>query len=126
MVRDALREDYTDSTYLNTDEAVDCFSNILPEDAKIFDIFVLGHSVSFSYAVDNVYTCITYSDADMTGYIDTISKTVAVSPLDEIGADGVLGDVDAVYELTHDVATDISRYQKIKTRHMWFSFLDWF
>ena len=126
MVRDALRDDHADSTSLNIDEAADCFSNILPEDAKIFDIFVSGHSVSFSYAVGNVYTCITYSDADMTGYIDTIGKTVAVSPLDEIGDDGVLGKVDAVYELTYDAATDIARYQKIKSRHNWFSFLDWF
>ena len=60
----------------------------------------------------------------MTGYVDTIHKTIAVSPLDEIGPDGNLGDVDVVYELTYDVATGISRYQKIKSRHMWFSFLD--
>ena len=126
LIRDALREGDSDSISLNTDEAVDSFSSILPEDAQIIDIFIIDHSVWFSYAVKNVYTCITYSDADRTGYIDTIFKTVAVSPLDEIGADGILGDVDAVYELNHDVATDISRYQKIKSRHNWFSFLDWF
>lgn len=126
MIRDALRNDHANSTVLNTAAAAAQFASILPEDAKIFEIFVSGHSASFSYAVGNVYTCITYSDADMTGYIDTIGKIVAVSPLDEIGDDGVLGDVDNVYELTYDVATDIARYQKIKSRHNWFSFLDWF
>ena len=124
MIRDALGDDISDSTSLNINEAASCFSSILPENATIFEIFVLGRSVFFSYAVDNVYTCITYSDADMTGYVDTIHKTIAVSPLDEIGPDGNLGDVDVVYELTYDVATGISRYQKIKSRHMWFSFLD--
>ncbi|MBQ8236784.1 MAG: zf-HC2 domain-containing protein [Oscillospiraceae bacterium] len=126
MVRDALREDVSDFTIFKTDDAVGYFASILPEDAKIVEIAVMGHSVYFSYTIGNVYTIIAYNDADMTGHVDTISKTVAVSPLDEIGDDGVLGDVDAVYELTHDVATDISRYQKIKSRHMWFSFLDWF
>ena len=126
MVRNALRDDHANSTVLNTADAAAQFASILPEDAKIFEIFVSGHSVSFSYAVGNVYTCLTYSDADMTGYIDTIFKTVAVSPLDEIGDDGVLGDVAATYELYYDVATDIARYQKIKSRHNWFSFLDWF
>lgn len=126
MIRDALRDDLSDSTTLNTADARTQFTSILPADAKIFEIFVLGRSVYFSYAVGNVYTCITYSDADMTGYIDTIGKIVAVSPLDEIGDDGVLGDVAATYELYYDVATDIARYQKIKSRHNWFSFLDWF
>lgn len=124
MIRDALREDYTDFTTLNTIDAAAQFASILPEDAKIMEISVIGYSVYFSYTVKNVYTIISYNDADMTGHVDTICKTIAVSPLDEIGSDGVLGDVRAVYELTHDVATGISRYQKIKSRHMWFSFLD--
>ena len=124
MVRDALRDDITDSTVLNTTDARAQFASILPEDAKILEIFVMGRSVYFSYTAGNIYTCLTYNDPDMTGHVDLITKTVAVSPLDEIGSDGVLGDVKAVYELTHDVATNISRYQKIKSRHMWFSFLD--
>lgn len=126
MVRDVLGNDHSDSTALNTDDAAAQFASILPEDAKIIEVFVMDHSVWFSYTVGNVYTCLTYSDADRTGYIDTVFKTVAVSPLDEIGPDGNLGDVDAVYELTYDVATEISRYQKIQSRHNWFSFLDWF
>lgn len=124
MVRDALGDTLADAVSLDAAGAAACFSGILPADAQVFDIFVMGHSVWFSYAAGNVYTCITYTDADMTGHVDTITKTVTVSPLDEIGPDGVLGDVDAIYELTHDVATGISRYQKIKSRHMWFSFLD--
>lgn len=126
MIRDALRDDYTDSTVFKTEDAVGYFAAILPEDAKIVEIAVIGHSVYFSYTVGNVYTIIAYNDVDMTGHVDTILKTVAVSPLDEIGADGNLGDVDVVYELTYDVATGIARYQKIDSRHMWFSFLDWF
>lgn len=124
MIRDALGDDLTDSTTLNTADAAAQFASILPEDAKIFEIFVSGHSVYFSYTVGNIYTCLTYNDPDMTGHVDLITKTIGVSPLDEIRPDGVLGDVDTVYELTYDVATDISRCQKIRSRHMWFSFLD--
>ena len=124
LIRDALRDDITDYTVFTPSEAAGYFSSILPDGANIVEIAVMGHSVCFSYTLGNVYTIIDFSDADKTGYVDTIHKTIAVSPLDEIGADGVLGDVDAVYELTYDAATGISRYQKIKSRHMWFSFLD--
>lgn len=126
LIRDTLRDDYTDSTVtvFKPDDAVGYFASILPEDAKIVEIAVIGHSVYFSYTVGNVYTIIAYNDVDMTGYIDTIHKSIALYPPDEIGKDGVMDDVDAVYELTYDVATGISRYQKIKSRHMWFSFLD--
>ena len=124
MIRDALREDYTDFTVFKTADAVGYFSSVLPEDANIVEIAVIGYSVFFSYTVDNIYTIIEYNDVDMTGHIDTIHKSVAVSPLEEIGSDGVLGDVDTIYELTYDVGTGSSKYQKIKSRHMWFSFLD--
>ena len=69
----------------------------------------------------------------VTQYTMTNSCGASVSVIDFGGIvtnilvpdrDGVLGDVDAVYELTYDAATGISRYQKIKSRHMWFSFLD--
>lgn len=126
MIRDALGKDISDYTVFTPGDAAGYFSSILPDGAKIVEIAVMGQSVCFSYTLGNVYTIIDFSDADMTGHVDTIHKTIAVSPLDEIGPDGNLGDVDVVYELTHDVATGISRYQKIKSRHMWFSFLDWF
>lgn len=124
LIRDALRDDYADPVVLNPGDASGCFSSILPEDANIMEIAVNGHAVSFSYTVGNVYTLMVYNDPDMTGHIDTIFKSIAVSALDEIGNNGVLGDVDAVYELTYDVATGNSRYQKNRSRHMWFGFLE--
>ena len=126
LIRDALGDDFTDSTVLKTEDAAGYIASVLPEDARITEIAVIRHSVFFSYTVGNVYTVLEYNDVDMTGHIDTIHKCIAVSPLDEIGTDGNLGDVDTVYEVTHDVASGISRYQKINSRHMWFSFLDWF
>ena len=125
LIREALRDDYSEPTVFAPNDAAGYFASIMPEDAKIVEIAVVGHCVYFSYTVKNIYTIIGYNDVDMTGHVDTITKTVAESPLDEIGTDGVLGDVKVVYELAYDAATDMARYQKIKSRHMWFSFLDW-
>lgn len=124
MIRDALSSDPTSSTVFKTDDILPYFSSIIPEDAIIFEIWVGGSTLNISYAVGNQYVCLIYSDADFTGHVDSILKVMTISPLDEIGKDGVLGDVETVYELTHYVGTDVSRYQKIDSRHMWFSFLD--
>lgn len=124
MIRDALSEDFTDPTVLNPNDAAGYFSSIMPEDANVIEIAVIGPGVYFSYTVGNIYTIIEYSDVDLTGHVDAIYKCVAVSSMEEIGNDGMLGDVDAVYELTYGVGTGIIRCQKIKSRHMWFSFLD--
>lgn len=124
IIRDALSDDYASPTVLNPSDAVGYFSSILPEGADIVEISVSGHNVYVSYTSGNIYTIISYNDLDMTGHVDTIYKCVAVSPLDKIGSDGKLGDVDVVYDLTHSVADGISRYQKYKSRHMWFGFLD--
>lgn len=124
LIRDALSDDYTNPTVFETEDAAGYFSSILPVDANITEIAVNGHAVYFSYTVGNVYTIMEYNDPDMTGHVDTIFKCVAVSPLDEIGEDGMLGDVDTVYGLRYAVGSDISRYEKTESRHMWFSFLD--
>ena len=42
----------------------------------------------------------------------------------KIGKDGNLGNVDTVYELVYGVGIGTIRCQKLKSRHMWFSFLD--
>ena len=97
---------------------------ILSEDARVFEVFILGSHIYISIIDGKQYTCLTYSDIDRTGHIDQISKTIAISPLDEIGEDGNLGDVEVVYELVHAVGTSLTQCQKLKSRHMWFSFLD--
>lgn len=122
-IRDFLSSG-NESITLDTETVMPYLAAILPENGRFVEVFVFGHSVFISIVNGKEYTCLQYTDADQTGHIDLIAKTFAVSPLDEIGEDGYLGDVDAVYELNYAVGTGITRCQKLKTRHMWFSFLD--
>jgi hypothetical protein len=124
MVHDAINDDAQDSAVLDTAMITPYLSGILPEEGRFAEVFVFGHSVIISIIDGTQYTCLQYTDADATGHIDFIAKTLAISPLDEIGEDGYLGDVKVVYELTHTMGAGITRCQKLKTRHMWFSFLD--
>lgn len=113
-----------ESITLNTETVSPYLSGILPDNGRFAEVFVLGRSVFVSIVDGKQYTCLQYTDADQTGHIDFIAKTLTISPLDEIGEDGYLGDVDEVYEITYAVGAGITRCQKLKTRHMWFSFLD--
>lgn len=115
-----------ESITLDTETVAPYLSGILPENGQFTEIFVLGRNVFVSIIAGKQYTCLQYTDADATGHIDAIAKTVAISPLDEIGEDGYLGNVKVVYELVHAVGVGITRCQKLKSRHMWFSFLDMF
>ena len=124
IVRDALSDDLRNSATLDTETLLPYLSAILPENGRFTEIFVLGPSVYISIISGKQYTCLVYTDVDMTGHVDSILKTLAISPLDEIGEDGYLGDVDTVYELVYAVGVGVGRCQKIKSRHMWFSFLD--
>ncbi len=123
-VRDAISDDIQNSTVLDTELLLQDLAPILPENGRFTEIFVLGNSIFISIIDGKQYTCLQYTDADMTGHIDSIAKTLAISPLGEIGEDGNLGDVDAVYELVYAIGAGITRCQKLKTRHMWFSFFD--
>lgn len=125
LIRDAVSDDIQDSAVLDTELLLPDLAPILPENGRFTEIFVLGHSIFISIIDGKQYTCLQYTDADMTGHIDSIAKTLTISPLDEIGEDGYLGDVDTVYELVYAVGAGITRCQKLKTRHIWFSFLDW-
>lgn len=113
-----------ESITLDTEAVMPYLSGILPENGQFTEVFVFGRSVFISIIAGKQYTCLQYTDVDATGHIDLIAKTLAISPLDEIGEDGYLGDVKVVYELSHAVGVGITRCQKLKTRHMWFSFLD--
>lgn len=113
-----------ESVTLDPEALMPYLSGILPENGRFTEVFAFGHSVFISIVAGKQYTCLQYTDVDMTGHIDLIVKTLTISPLDQIGEDGYLGDVKAVYELFHAVGIGITRCQKLKTRHMWFSFLD--
>ena len=113
-----------ESITLNIETVLPYLSAILPENGRFFEVFVFGRSVFISIIAGKQYTCLQYTDVDATGHIDFIAKTLAISPLEEIGEDGYLGDVKAVYELTYAMGAGITRCQKLKTRHMWFSFLN--
>ena len=124
QIQDAISDDFQNPTVLNTEILMPYLTGILPENGQITEVFVLGSSIYISIIAENQYTCLVYTDIDVTGYIDSISKTLAISPLDQIGEDGNLGDVDAVYELVYGVGMGTIRCQKLKSRHMWFSFLN--
>ncbi len=124
IVRDVISDDSQESAVLDTELLMTELAPILPEKGRFTEIFVFRRSIYISIVDGNQYTCLQYTDADGTGHIDLIAKTLTISPLDQIGEDGYLGDVDAVYELHHAVGTGITRCQKLKSRHMWFSFLD--
>ena len=124
MVRDAINNESQESAVLDTDLLMPDFAPILPEGGRFIEIFVFRNSVFVSIINGKEYTCLQYTDVDQTGHIDMIAKTFAISPLDEIGEDGNLGDVKVVYELIHAVGTSLTQCQKLKSRHLWFSFLD--
>lgn len=120
----ALLASGEESVTLDMETVTPYLPGILPEKGRFTEIFVFRRSIYISIINGKQYTCLQYTDADGTGHIDLIAKTLTISPLDQIGEDGYLGDVDAVYELHHAVGTGITRCQKLKSRHMWFSFLD--
>lgn len=123
-VRDVITDESQESAVLDIQQVMQDFAPILPEGGRFTEIFVFRNSVFISIINGKEYTCLQYTDADQTGHIDLLAKTYAISPLDEIGEDGYLGDVDVVYELSYAVGAGITRCQKLKTRHIWFGFLD--
>ena len=126
-IRDALSDSYEDSTALNLRTLDPRLSALCPENGQIIDVEVIGPSVLINIIEGNRYTCLVYSDGDRTGNIDLVTKILAISKLDQLTPDGHLGKVKATYELTHVVGSNFEQYQKLKSRHMWFSYLDiWF
>lgn len=123
-IRDSISDDPQNSAVLNTEILMPYLTAILPENGKFTEVFVMGSSIYISIIAGKQYMCLVYTDIDVTGHIDSISKTLAISPLDQIGEDGYLGDVDKVYELVYGVGIGTIRCQKLKSRHMWFSFLN--
>jgi len=121
-IRDAISEDARNAVTLEPEDLPE-LSSILPEKGRINEVFVIGPSVGISIVAGNQYTYLSYGDSDLTGHIDVITKTVALSSLEEIGEDGSLGDVDAVYELIYAVGTEFAQYSKLKTRPVLFDFL---
>lgn len=126
-IRDALSDSFEDSTTFIPETLMPYLSVICPEGGQITDVFVIGSSVTINIIVENRYICLTYSDGDQTGNIDFITKTLAISRLDQLKDDGIIGKTKALYELYHPVGTNFEYYQKIKSRHLWFSYFDiWF
>jgi len=123
-IRESISDDFENSTVLNTEILIPYLTAIVPESGHITEVFVLGSSIYINIIAGNRYTCLVYTDIDATGHIDSIAKTLTVSPLDQIGEDGHLGDIDTVYELVYAVGIGTIRCQKLKSHPMWFSFLD--
>ena len=124
-IRNRLSETSEDITILETATAEQILSPILPEGARIVEVFTSGHDLTLSYSIGNRYIIIIYHDVDFTGHVDHIYKSVAISSLEEIGSDGNLGKVKAFYELSYAVGADMTQCREVKTRHIWFGFLEY-
>ena len=125
-IREALSDSYDDTTTLDHQALAPYFSSICPEGSRITDISVMGPDVVFSIFTDNTYTLLIYTDVDRTGHIDQVTKTYAVYPKGIVDENGFLGETDTVYELFYAIG-GMTKCQKIKSRHQWFSFWDiWF
>lgn len=111
--RSAMSDDFTDSIYLNPDAYQDILASVLPEGAVIENLYVYGCAVSIHYLVGDVRTMLEYYDHDMTGHIDSVFKMI-------YGGESM----KATYTVCHAPNTYLYRYERVHTRHHWFSFLD--
>lgn len=116
-----------ESATLDTGRMLEELDPILPQNGELIEVFIYGSHIYITIMEENRYTSLTYSDIDKTGHIDMIIKTMAVYPRDEVnGNHENLGAPDAIYEVIDTVGANMPQYRRYETRHMWFSFLDWF
>ena len=115
-----------ESATLDTERMLPELASILPEDSTLTEVFVLGSSIYITIIQENRYTALVYSDIDMTGHIDQIIKTMAEYSRELNSTDQNLGEPDVLCEVIYAVGSNLPQYRQYKTRHMWFSFLDWF
>ncbi len=101
---------------LPLDQLAELFGPLTPSGTTCTSVAVLSENcVCLDFIGEELRTILEYIDADNTGTVDLIRKTVAVLKKD--------GTADTVYTLEHAVGINRSWYEKQKLRHMWFSFL---
>lgn len=103
-------------TEIPAEHVSDLLAAVIPEDASVTSIAVLSsHCICLDYQLEDLRIISEYIDADGTGTVDLIRKT--------IGVQDTKGETETVYSMEY--AVGIERYwcEKQKMRHIWFSFL---
>ena len=75
--RNALNHDLVDnSTVFSIEETWDVYSTVIPEDAQVTEVAVIGAVVVIDYRQPQHRIILEYVDADRSGTVDSIRKTL--------------------------------------------------
>lgn len=88
----------------------------VPENASVADIVLLSDYVILDYQQDGTRIMLEYIDADHTGNVDLIRKTVSTPEKN--------GKVKYVYTAIYHAATKEAEYKRWTSYHKWFGFLE--
>ena len=104
--RNALNYDLVDnSTAFSIEETWDIYSAVIPENAEVTEVCVAGAVVIIDYTQPQHRIILEYADADRSGTVDQIRKTLA--PL----IDGVS---TGCYQVDHNLSTGKITYHYAK------------
>lgn len=92
----------------------DILSESIPENSHISDITLLDDYIILTYQHNGTHFTLEYSDADHTGFVDLISKTVSTPD--------ARGKTKYVYTATYHTATEETMYERYTTHRKWFAF----
>ena len=123
-VLDAFNANSQDGINLEPDLAEQLLAPILPEDSKIMEVFVFGRLFFATYRTDTLYVVLNYGDGDASGHIDGITKSIIEYPKGFDRDSNPIGNHNGTYDAFYAVGTGFCRYQQLKSRHIWFGFLD--
>lgn len=99
---------------ISYEEIESYISDIIPQDADVFDICASKYSVIVGYKLNGRTHYIEYLDTDCTGNTDLIRKSIFVPK----GNDNI----HTAYETEYAGINHIT-YEKQVSRHVWFGFL---
>ena len=95
--RNALNHDLVDnSTVFSIEETWDVYSTVIPENAQVTEVAVVGAVVVIDYRQPQHRIILEYVDADRSGTVDSIRKTL--TPI----IDGVS---TGLYQVNHNLST---------------------
>lgn len=114
MIREAFPD--TGHVLLSPSQLDDVLAEVIPENASVADIMLLSDYVILDYQHGGTRIMVEYIDADHTGNVDLIRKTISTPQKD--------GNVKYVYTSTYHAATEEAEYERWVSSHKWFGFLD--
>ena len=104
--RNALSYDLVEnSTVFSAEETWDVYSSVIPENAQVTEVCVIGAVVNIDYRLPQYRVILSYVDADRSGRVDQIRKTLA--PM----IDGVS---TGCYQVDHNLTTGKTVYSYMK------------